>query len=107
MNDIDRRNFLMMSSAGAAALGLGGGAAGAGETNEKLSSVVRFHGDGLGLTPGEYAACLGQLAAEDKDWKELDREAKRAKIDATANESLKTVLNEAEKAKELYDNSYG
>jgi len=49
----------------------------------------------------------GQLAAEDKDWKELDRESKRAKIDATANESLKTVLNEAEKAKDLYDNSYG
>ncbi len=66
MNDIDRRNFLMMSSAGAAALGLGSGAAGAGETEGRPSPVVRFHGDGLGLTPAEYAACLGQLAAEDK-----------------------------------------
>jgi len=66
MNEIDRRNFLMMSSAGAAALGLGSGAAGAEEPDGGPSPVVRMHGDGLGLTPGEYAACLGQLAAEGK-----------------------------------------
>lgn len=66
MNEIDRRNFLMMSSAGAAALGLGGGTAGAEEPDGGPSPVVRMHGDGLGLTPGEYAACLGQLAAEGK-----------------------------------------
>ena len=66
MNEIDRRNFLMMSSAGAAALGLGSGVGGASEVDEKPSPVVRLHGDGLGLTPREYAACLGQLAAEDK-----------------------------------------
>ena len=58
MLDIDRRNFLMMSSAGAAALGLGSGAAEAGEPADRPSPVVRLHGDGLGLTPGEYAACL-------------------------------------------------
>jgi len=66
MNEIDRRNFLMMSSAGAAALGLGTGAAGAEDAGARPSPVVRLHGDGLGLTPGEYAACLGQLAAEEK-----------------------------------------
>ncbi len=66
MNEIDRRNFLMMSSAGAAALGLGTGAAGADDAGARPLPVVRLHGDGLGLTPGEYAACLGQLAAEEK-----------------------------------------
>ncbi len=55
----------MMSSAGAAALGLGSGAAGEGEPAAGPSPMVRLHGDGLGLTPGEYAACLGRLAAED------------------------------------------
>ena len=66
MNDINRRNFLMMSSAGAAALGLGSGAVGATDPEDSSPPTVRFHGDGLGLTPGEYAACLGRLAAEDK-----------------------------------------
>lgn len=66
MNEIDRRNFLMMSSAGAAALGLGSGEADAGALENGPSPVVRLHGDGLGLTPGEYAACLGTLAAEGK-----------------------------------------
>jgi threonine aldolase len=65
MNDIDRRNFLVMSSAGAAALGLGNTAAGAADVEEGDSPAVRFHGDGLGLTPGEYATCLSQLAAEE------------------------------------------
>lgn len=66
MNDIDRRNFLMMSSAGAAALGLSSGAVGATDAEDSSSATVRFHGDGLGLTPGEYAACLSRLAAEDR-----------------------------------------
>jgi lipid-binding SYLF domain-containing protein len=49
----------------------------------------------------------GELAAEDKSWKELDQEAKRAKINETADGSLKAVFGESEKAKDLYDNSYG
>lgn len=65
MNEINRRNFLVMSSAGAAALGLGRGAVGAVDPKDGPSRVVRFHGDGLGLTPGEYATCLSQLAAEE------------------------------------------
>ena len=65
MNEINRRNFLVMSSAGAAALGLGKGAVGAVDPKDGPSRVVRFHGDGLGLTPGEYATCLSQLAAEE------------------------------------------
>ena len=63
MNEIDRRNLLMMSSAGAAALGLGSGEAEADGQGDGPRRAVRLHGDGLGLTPSEYAACLGELGA--------------------------------------------
>lgn len=63
MNEIDRRNFLMMSSAGAATLGLGSREAEADGQGDGPRRAVRLHGDGLGLTPSEYAACLGELAA--------------------------------------------
>jgi lipid-binding SYLF domain-containing protein len=49
----------------------------------------------------------GQLVAGDQNWEDLDREAKRAKIYETANQSLKSVLGGNEKAKGLFDNSYG
>ena len=56
------------------------------------------------------ALCLvvgvGQLGAEDKSWEELDKDAKRAKIDEVAKASLSEVLEGSEGAKELFDNSY-
>ena len=51
MDAIDRRNFLMMSSAGAASLGLSGSVAQAATSEETPSPVVRMHGDGLDLSP--------------------------------------------------------
>ena len=52
-------------------------------------------------------ASAGQLIAQDKSWEDLDKDAKRAKIDETAKESLDEVLNGSDGAKELFDNSYG
>jgi lipid-binding SYLF domain-containing protein len=49
----------------------------------------------------------GQLGAQDKSWEDLDKDAKRAKIDETAKESLDEVLKGSEGAKELFNNSYG
>jgi lipid-binding SYLF domain-containing protein len=57
------------------------------------------------------ALCLvvwaGQLAAQDTNWEDLNKKAKRAKIDETAKESLDEVFKGSEAAKELYNNSYG
>lgn len=63
MDAIDRRDFLMMGSAGAASLGLSGSVAQAATNEETPSPVVRMHGDGLDLSPAEYANRLAQLAA--------------------------------------------
>jgi hypothetical protein len=49
----------------------------------------------------------GQLAAADKSWEDLDKQAKQAKIDETAKESLDEVFKGNKAAKELYNNSYG
>ncbi len=48
----------------------------------------------------------GQLAAEE-NWEDLNREAKRAKINETAKESLDEVFKGSKNANELYKNSYG
>jgi lipid-binding SYLF domain-containing protein len=49
----------------------------------------------------------GHVAAQENSWEDLDKQAKQAKIDETAQESLDEVLKENKAAKELYDNSYG
>ena len=49
----------------------------------------------------------GHLLAQDKSWEELNIDAKRAKIDEAAQESLDEVFKGSEKAKGVYDNSYG
>ena len=46
------------------------------------------------------------VSAED-DWKSLKQESKRAKINETAEETLKTLFADDSKAKTLYDKSYG
>ena len=48
----------------------------------------------------------GQLAAEE-NWEDLNREAKQAKINETAKQSLDDVFKGSKNAKELYNNSYG
>ena len=57
------------------------------------------------------ALCLivwvGYLGAQDKSWEDLDKDAKRAKIDATAKEALDEVFGKSKNAKDLYNNSYG
>jgi len=57
------------------------------------------------------AFCLvvwaGQLAAQDKSWEDLDKQAKQAKIGETAQGSLDEVFKGNKAAKELYNNSYG
>ncbi len=51
-------------------------------------------------------AWAGPVTAQES-WEDLNRDAKRAKIDATAKEALEEVFNGSKNAKELYDNSYG
>lgn len=63
MDAIDRRDFLVMSSAGAVSLGLSSAVTQAATTGETRSPGVRMHGDGLGLSPAQYADRLAQLAA--------------------------------------------
>jgi threonine aldolase len=63
MNEIDRRDFLMMGSAGAAALGMAGREGDGTATGVGSDLPVRLHGDGLALEPGEYASELARLAA--------------------------------------------
>ena len=57
------------------------------------------------------ALCLvvwaGQLGAQDTSWEDLDKQAKQAKIDEVAKESLDEVMKGSEAAKELFNNSYG
>lgn len=47
------------------------------------------------------------VQAGEQSWKDLDLAAKRAKIDETADKTLKDVLSEDEKAQALYDKAYG
>ena len=47
------------------------------------------------------------LRAEEQNWEDLDQASKRAKIDETANKTLKDVLEGHAKAKELYKDAYG
>jgi len=63
MNEIDRRDFLVMGSAGAAALGMAGREGEETATGVGADLPVRLYGDGLALEPDEYAAELARLAA--------------------------------------------
>jgi lipid-binding SYLF domain-containing protein len=53
------------------------------------------------------AASLPTAAAEKEDWRFLKSEAKRAKINETADEALSVVLASDAKAEELFQSAYG
>jgi lipid-binding SYLF domain-containing protein len=53
------------------------------------------------------ALLLTSSAALAEDWKSLNREAKRLKIDEMADESLSEVLAKNPKAEALYEDAYG
>lgn len=52
-------------------------------------------------------AWAGHLAAQDTSWKELEKDAKRAKVDEMAQAALDEVFAGRENAKQLFENSYG
>ena len=47
------------------------------------------------------------LLSAEESWESLNKQAKQAKIDAVAKESLDEVLKGSKGSKQLYDNSYG
>lgn len=53
------------------------------------------------------AFAVGQVAAQDQSWEDLDRQAKQAKIDETAQQALDEVFAKSDNAKALYESSYG
>lgn len=61
MCDIDRRDFILLGSAGAAAIGLGGVAGSGRAAGLDADRPIFFHGDGLNLSPREYAAVLADI----------------------------------------------
>ncbi len=63
MCDIDRRDFIKLGSAGAAAVSLGGVAATGIAGGLDADRPIYFHGDGLNLSPREYAAILADITS--------------------------------------------
>ena len=63
MCDIDRRDFILLGSAGAAGLGLTGAAVSSTAGVLEADRPVYFHGDGLNLGPREYANVLSGITA--------------------------------------------
>jgi len=64
MCDIDRRDFIRMSSVGAAGLGFTGAAVSSAAGALDPDRPVFFHGDGLNLGPREYADVLAGITAD-------------------------------------------
>ncbi len=58
------------------------------------------------MTVVGFLAPTGSALAEDS-WEDLDQAAKRAKIDETADKTLKDVVSDHEKASALYKDAYG
>jgi len=59
------------------------------------------------IMAGFLAPAGSALAQEEGDWKSLDQEAKRQKIQESSKATMERVAAENPKAKELYDRSYG
>ncbi len=63
MCDIDRRDFIRLGSVGAAGFGLTGAAVSSTAAVLEADRPVLFHGDGLNLSPREYADVLAGITA--------------------------------------------
>jgi len=61
----------------------------------------------LALSVSLLGLLAAPLSAGEENWKSMKKDAKRAKIDETADESLKELFAKSEKARELYDKAYG
>ena len=59
----------------------------------------------VALPAGALRAAEGEQSGE--DWKALKQESKRQKIDAVADETLETLFEHSDKARELFDKSHG
>jgi len=66
MCDIDRRDFVKLGTAGAAGLGLAGAVRPSTAASLKNDRMVFFQGDGLNLSPQEYAGILTEITAGGK-----------------------------------------
>ncbi len=66
MCDIDRRDFIKIGSAGAAGLGLMGTAVSSEAGVLRSDRPIFFTGDGLNLSPQEYAAVLAEITSDGK-----------------------------------------
>jgi len=64
MCDIDRRDFVKLGTAGAAGLGLAGALGPSPAASLNNERPVFFHGDGLNLSPKEYADVLAEITAK-------------------------------------------
>jgi len=62
MNPIDRREFVKLGAAGTAAIGTTSALGETGEDSDSGTRPILMYGDGLGLTPVEYASLLHRLA---------------------------------------------
>jgi lipid-binding SYLF domain-containing protein len=54
-----------------------------------------------------FLVASGHIADAEENWKDLDKDAKRAKINEVADESLEEVFKQSQNAKELYDKAFG
>jgi lipid-binding SYLF domain-containing protein len=61
----------------------------------------------LGLFVALLVVTTPLASAQEEDWRDLKREAKRQRIDGMADLALKKVLAGSDKAEALYDKAYG
>ena len=66
MCDIDRRDFVKLGTASAAGLGLAGTVGSSTAVSLESDRPVFFHGDGLNLSPQEYAGVLAEITSGGK-----------------------------------------
>ena len=62
---------------------------------------------GAALAAAVLVTMAPAVQAKDQSWEDLDHASKRAKIDETADKTLKDVLEDHDKAQVLFDKAYG
>ena len=97
-----RRNLLMAVLLAALMLLFG-----CGEVADHVDAHAGDDADSGSDATAEAVDAGAEDAEEEGEWKILKQDAKRAKIDETADEALAELLGESEKAKELYDKAEG